>query len=106
MIITPDCDQFNTVIVFSLGTKVRMANLIKLPDFDFVPLELFNMIWLRAICLSQYKKKNVTNINLVPITIRKNLINIDYKYMFEFNNHEYVEMIAKYINGDVFRYIY
>ena len=76
MIITPDCDQFNTVPAF--GDYWTLKNSIGPIKYIFIPRELFNMIQLQVLYLFPFNKKHRKILNAVPISLRRNLKNINY----------------------------
>ena len=98
MIITPDYDQFNTVIYF--GDNWSLKNSIEHIDYRFMPRELFNMIQLQILNLFISNKKNRKILNAVSTNLRKNLRNICYHNFSIHYNNLYITMLASYLNGD------
>ena len=74
MIITSDCDQFNTVITF--GKYNLLKNSMVIREYYFMPRELFNMVQLQIIYALPYDIKNRKILNAVPTQLRRNLRNI------------------------------
>ena len=100
MIVTSDCDQFNTVMGF--GGCWLLKNAILFEKHKFIPRELFNMIWLQFLYLNPYCFESIASVNLVPVTIRKNLTNINRTFMVKNTSLKYFDIITNYIKGDIF----
>ena len=102
MILSPDCDQF--ACVRRLGEIHFFGlNIISVSRITFVPRELFNMVQLQVIYFKPHTKKNVSILNLVPTTIRKNLRNVNYTSMVSYYTKRYTDMLIWYLKGGLFR---
>ena len=98
MIISPDCDQF--ICARALGeTRLCMSNSMTIMYIAFIPRELFNMAQLQVIYFNPLAKENVSILNLVPTTIRKNLRNINYASMTPHYTKRYTSMVIQYLKG-------
>ena len=102
MIITPDCDQFNTVISFNDNWTLK--NSIGDTNYRFMPRELFNMIQLQNLNLEilnlfPYGRKIL---NVVPTSLRRNLKNINHRSLSGRYNNLYINTLINYLNGNNF----
>ena len=99
MIITPDCDQFNTVVAFGHYSFTTNSNSMMALNFYFLPRELFNMIQLQILHLRFYIVENKKFFNAVPINLRRNLRNIRYHSLLKNHNYLYINILTNYLNG-------
>ena len=101
MILSSDCDQFICVCV--LGDRLfNKPNSITVIRITFIPRELFNMIQLQIMYFNPLDIKKRYILNLVPITIRKNLRNVNYTSMIRYYSEYYTHMTIRYLRGDIY----
>ena len=102
MILSSDCDQFicartlGEIIYFSGSSMISVRRII------FVPRELFNMVQLQVIFFEPNSKENISILNLVPSSIRKNLRNVNYVSIVRRYTKRYAHMIVGYLKGGIF----